>query len=519
MAKTPTPLLKQFQDYLDKAAGLSEPNSHPSPLPPSLRVGVVGGGMTGLYSALFLQKHFPGVQVKIFEAGNQVGGYMQTHKFSEEPYQYFDCGPMRFPDTEMYKPMFDLINYLNKELPADLIELIEYKYQSSGNRVLVNNTKQQDGRVMSVEYAVKHYTELGFQEADGEASTKLAEAFVPIAEAFENNFQEALTKYGKMSIYEYFYHELGWSFEKISYVETMSATTNVFYYDVLMLFLNDRVFGLRPAWKSIKGLAMLPRRCAEAVQSNGGEIQLNAKVDSIRHLDKAVRIGCSQPRSVDLTYEEFDAVIMAIPCPHIRSILDRPYFGARSEQALRASSFCMVSKFGIRFHSRFWERTDLTHPPSFGGMSRTDLPIRFVVYPSYGIGDTGKGVLVVYNWTGDASQWQLRSKEEKLKTALDNLQLLYPEVNIAKEYAGGEPGDHGYLDEAFEVDWWGFPYFLPGQFLNYYPDLARPHGDVYFAGAYLGSTLSWSVCALESARRAVRQLASKYGMKDIDYLQ
>ena len=217
--------MKHFQDYLDKAAGLYESNSRPSPLPPSFRVGVVGGGMAGLYSALLLQKHFPGVQVKILEASNRVGGYFHTHKFSEEPYQYFEGGAMRLPNTKNGKSIFDLIDFLNKELPIDPIELIDYKYLClEGNRVFLNNTRQKDGRIMSAKYAFDHYKELGFPDeavADGEAVTLLTEAMRPIAEAFREDFEEAYKKYGKMSSYEYFHHDLGWNFQKINYVETM----------------------------------------------------------------------------------------------------------------------------------------------------------------------------------------------------------------------------------------------------------------------------------------------------------
>ena len=516
-------LLRKFQGYLDKAAGLSEPNSHPSPLPPSLRVCVVGGGMAGLYSALLLQKHFPGVQVKIFEAGNQVGGYMQTHKFSEEPYQYFDCGAMRFPDNEISKPMFDLIKHLNKELPTDPINLFEFKLRSPGNRVFFNNSKQKDGRIMSADYSADYFSELGFPEealSDGESTILLNEAMRGLEEAFEKNFDDALTKYGKMSFYNYFRRDLGWNFEKISYVETMQMYTGTFYFGLPSFFFNSRFFSMCRTLRGIEGgVSKLPKMCAVAVEKKNGRIHLNAKVTAINQSNDTVRIGYSQTDSTDTLYQDFDVVILAIPTPYIRLIPDRPCFGAEVEQGLRSFSFMPVCKFGIRFHSRFWERTDLIHPPSFGGMSRTDLLIRFVIYPSYGIGDSGKGVLVVYNWNGDSMQWQLLSKEEKIKTALDNLQQLYPEVNIAKEYAGGEPGDEGYLDEAFEVDWWGFPYPWAGQFLNNYPYLARPQGNIYFAGGHLSSIQGWAVSALESARRAVRQLARKYGIEDIDYIQ
>ena len=285
------------------------------------------------------------------------------------------------------------------------------------------------------------------------------------------------------------------------------------------LFFYSEFFDPQTTWKTInQGVSKLPEKCADAVLKKKGDVCLCAKVKSMRQSDEAVTIGYSQPESADLSYEEFDAVIMAIPCTYIRLIPDRPHFGARLEQALRAASSSMVLKFGIRFHSRFWERSDLMLPPSFGGQSATDMPVRWVIYPPFGIGDGGKGVLHIYNWAGDSTQWQLMSKEEKLETALNNLQQLYPEVDIAKEYAGCERGDDGYLDEAFEFDWRCFPFFKAGQFLNYFPDLVRPQGNVYFAGGHLSSSVAWAAGALESARRAVRQLASKYGIEDIDYI-
>ena len=125
-------------------------------------------------------------------------------------------------------------------------------------------------------------------------------------------------------------------------------------------------------------------------------------------------------------------------------------------QALRSSFSESAGKFGMHFHLRFWERQDLKLPPSFGGKSLTDLPVRWILYPSYGIGEGGKGVLGMYTIGDDARQWRMMSKEDKIKRALHDLQLLYPELNIAQEHAGNEPSDEKYLTEAFGVDWWGY---------------------------------------------------------------
>ena len=69
-------------------------------------------------------------------------------------------------------------------------------------------------------------------------------------------------------------------------------------------------------------------------------------------------------------------------------------------------------------------------PPSFGGMSLTDLPIRWILAISkLWNGCGGKGVLGMYLSIGDARQWHMMSKEDKIKRALHDLQLLYPELN------------------------------------------------------------------------------------------
>ena len=78
------------------------------------------------------------------------------------------------------------------------------------------------------------------------------------------------------------------------------------------------------------------------------------------------------------------------------------------------------------------------------------------------------------NWNSDSMQWRLLSKEDKIKTALHDLQLLYPEVDISKEYAGGEPGSEHFLNEAFGVDWWGSMYYLPGRLQEFFPAMVKP---------------------------------------------
>ncbi len=517
----------RYQDQLDKVVGLCRNYDTPAKdlchesLPPSLRVGIVGAGMSGLYSALLLQQNVPGVKVKIFEASDRVGGAVFTYRFSPEPNQYFEAGAMRIPNIAGHRPVFSLIKHLSMTFPADKIELIDFRNVcSEGNRVFVNNTKQKDGSVMSAAYAAKHYTELGFPEgaADGDANELFIDALKRVSDDLDHSFDKAFEKYKTMSFRSYVSKELGWNFHKINYVEVMCTQSNMFDHGLLemVFWISD----YKRTWKTIKGgMSKLPDLCFELVKQKKGKICFNARVESLSQMDSTVVIGYSNPKySVDLSYEEFDAMILAIPLPFVRMITKRPYFGTEFEQALRTSSFDSVSKLGLRFRTRFWERNDLNTPPSIGGQSTTDLPIRWVVYPDYGVGEGGKGVLHVYNWAGDSMQWRLLPKKEKIRTALYNLQVLYPEVDVAAEYAGGEPDGSEYLKEAFDMNWWGLTFYNPEQFQALHASMIRSQGNIYFAGAHLASSLAWIMSALESAKRAVRQLATKYKIENVDYI-
>src|SRR5712691_820854 len=58
-------------------------------------VGIVGGGIAGLYAALHLL--CAGYRVHIFESTDRIGGRIQTHYFNDEENQYFEAGAMRIP--------------------------------------------------------------------------------------------------------------------------------------------------------------------------------------------------------------------------------------------------------------------------------------------------------------------------------------------------------------------------------------------------------------------------------------
>ncbi|RWS21774.1 hypothetical protein B4U80_14104 [Leptotrombidium deliense] len=69
----------------------------------SLKVGIVGAGLTGLYAALLLNAL--GINNEIIEASHRIGGRIYTYHFDSRDYNYVEMGAMRFPLI----PEFDVL--------------------------------------------------------------------------------------------------------------------------------------------------------------------------------------------------------------------------------------------------------------------------------------------------------------------------------------------------------------------------------------------------------------------------
>lgn len=68
--------------------------------PEHLKVGIIGAGMAGLYTAFILDTlNISGVSYEILEASDRPGGRCLTHRFTPEQWDYYDVGAMRFPDN------------------------------------------------------------------------------------------------------------------------------------------------------------------------------------------------------------------------------------------------------------------------------------------------------------------------------------------------------------------------------------------------------------------------------------
>jgi hypothetical protein len=182
--------------------------------------------------------------------------------------------------------------------------------------------------------------------------------------------------------------------------------------------------------------------------------------------------------------------------------------------ALRMLQYGPSIKIGMRFKEDWWK----TKFGIVGGQSFTDLPIRTIVYPSYGVDSESPSttLIVSYCWTSDADRWgSLINMEDpteisdQLKTiVLRNLAEAHDPTIVSYEYLVDQCLD------TFAWEWNGSPYtmgafafFGPGNFGDLYKALTRPAGGhrIHFAGELISTRHAWVVGALDSAWRAVKE--------------
>lgn len=457
--------------------------------------------MAGLYAGLILK--LMGFDIRIFELNDRVGGRVYTHRFTQDPNQYFEAGAMRLPRIPEQQLVFELIELVNSMVPPALqVNLIPYVlYDAAGNNlVYMNGTRQPNGQTMTMSYADANPGALGFPlpaSDQGKTASSLLDAELgPFLQALDKNFLDGfaqLLAYDNYSLYTYLTAFGGWTDELVNYTEAMTSQTNQFHNSLPELVIENMDFSTAGWFTIANGMDRLPQACASIIGMEN--ITLGARVQALEQLaDGRVAVhwdGASTP-------DVFDKVIAAVP-PAVLRMWQTPQWSADKTHAIRAMHYEPLYKIGMRFKTRFWEQVPA---PSHGGQSITDLPSRWFVYPSYGIGDSGPGVMLLYSWMTDGAAFLPQPESERVRIALRDLQAVYGPAGVDVA---------GQFIESFDVAWptmWatGDAMFFPGQFASLFNIARAPEGNIYFAGEHLSVNHTWIVGALDSALLAVQQL-------------
>lgn len=450
--------------------------------------------MAGLYSALLLkrlQEALRGVldiQFHILELDSRVGGRVFTHRFTASKNQYYEAGAMRIPNTKTHFLVKQLIHYLNERLPPeDRIKTIPYVIQYKNNRVFVNGVRAHVDERNLLTAEKLHFDDVPAPYKDQTADELLYKVVQPFIELLNEDFDKGwkyILQWDRVSFRYYLEHEYKdkdndnkpYPPAVVDFIEVLSSQANQYALSFPEMVMQSLDFGEKNWFTIANGMDRLPEGAVKVVGLEN--ITFGAPVYKIENLPNGkMAVWADGDRGT--IRGEWDQVLLAIPPAAVRTIRDRPHWSAKKEQALRAMYYEPLYKIGLRFKSRFWEHVK---KPSFGGQSISDLATRWIVYPSYGIQETGPGVLLLYSWQSDASLWSSIPPEERVKHALHDLEQIYPKsegVDVCSEFI--EADNTIWADRTPTGD----AMFLPGQFSDYFKVANEPEGNIYFAGEHL----------------------------------
>jgi monoamine oxidase len=259
---------------------------------------------------------------------------------------------------------------------------------------------------------------------------------------------------------------------------------------------------------------------------------LSLKQPRLRMGSKVARIARETNDQISLTNEKkqkftYDHVISTLPLGILRD-LDTSSLGLslKKRMAMRMLAYSSSVKIAIKFKTRWWQSPiKMGGKPIMGGQTFTDLPIRKVIYPSYGINCTNApGILTVsYTWAQDAtrigsrvtpkipSQRSQMSESKLIADALDQLALIHGAF-VKQEYA----------NDYFVMNWndnplsmGAFSLFGPAEYQALYRNLikAEANGFMHMAGEYASVHHGWLEGAVNSAYRSVMEILMKENMQ------
>ena len=188
-------------------------------------------------------------------------------------------------------------------------------------------------------------------------------------------------------------------------------------------------------------------------------------------------------------------VICSLPIPVLKHIDVSPLFSPAKSRAIRALAYVPISRVFWQSRRRFW----LDHYSAGLEMSSADLMMSRVWNMT--ANQTGeRGILMSYLLGGQAQRFRAMGGAARIGSLLEQMNHVHPGLRASHERV---------VTKSWEDDPWargGFALFRPGQMTSLLPEMARAEGRVHFAGEHTSAWGAWMQGALESGRRAAKEI-------------
>lgn len=476
-------------------------------------VAVVGAGVSGLVAATLLAQ--AGHHVTIYEASQRIGGRIYTVR---EPFThgfYGEAGAMRLPS------FYDLtLQYIKKfGLPINPFINVD---QGGQGYIYVNGVKIRQG-----EY--KSSKGLGYPlldvEEDLTAVQLLTNALQQIStyvgtESLDqyqtDRWRQVIEKYGEYTVREFLKETTFYSEGAIEMIEVLQDLESRQDQSLIQQIVEINDHGPTVEYFEITGgMDQFPAAFLPGLDAAGVAINKGYRLTAIdRHDNDAGVTLHFEPDTgggtgggnggEPLPSVEADAVIVTVPFPGFRHVQVTPMLSHGKRKAIRELHYDAATKIMLQFKSRFWETKD----GIFGGQSITDLPSRFIYYPSHNYGDPNGGVVITsYTWGDEARGWDAQPPEDQIRYTLNDVAAVHGDY-IRDEFVMG-------VVQSWATDHYSYgeaAMFYGGQLEELQKYIPTPEGAIHFAGEHTSLKHAWIEGAIESGIRTALEVA---GLTDL----
>jgi monoamine oxidase len=560
------PIVQTYLKYIKKG--------FPKPKCGKKDVLVIGAGMAGMVAAGMLRQ--VGHNVTIVEANTRVGGRVKTFKntahkkYWQDDKLYAEAGAMRLPD--FHEMVMEHCTQLGVTLEpfyyvsVDKDQALKYKKKAYKTKKK-NFPKQTFNSFFFVNYRhlrqSTYYAEgadinalLDFNlqankdpnsinpDENQRADVLLKNAMLPLKQFIainpEENWPLLIEQLGEYSMRRFLKEYTYYSENAIEMIGVLQNLESRMSYDFLQSFIESNIIrNDTKFWQVIGGTAEitdkfyekhtlakfthLDTRVTDLWMQKDGKVRISTNIEVERDHSFYEKIGFEK-KEVPVSEMAFDEVIVTIPFSAFRMVHVWPKFKQNKRKAIRELHYDASTKVLIEFTERWWEKEPYN---IVGGGTITDLPNRFIYYPSQHIGAKGNGLMLAsYSWADDARKWDSMSHKDRYIYALENIAVAHapedkkeqnriksmsvfnPKAKSKPKYADGIMG-------AATVSWMQNPYafgeaaiFSPGQLDLLQGAIQQTEwgGKAHFAGEHTSLKHAWIEGAIESGIRAALEV-------------
>lgn len=439
---------------------------------------ILGAGLSGLCAAYELQK--AGYTVTLLEGRDRIGGRVWTVREGFQDGQFAEIGAARIASTHR-----NVIAYA-EELDLELTEVPggDPLYFIGGQRFM-----KKEGEAWPID---------GLKDNEKTAS---------LYELWTMYIQPRFAEFGNLDNGEFAadavkqYDGMTW----IDYVREQGASEAF-----LPLYAADNgneVYTIGAlAWMMAEvidkdwdqtyhiryGNDQLPKRLAEEVGMDN--ILLGHKVTRIEHGDTSVTVTATVAgKSVSFTA---DRVVCTLPFPLLRDVKVEPAFPDDKTECINTHQLMNAGRAYLQTKTRFWKDENI------GGLRFviTDTPIERL-WDLSEVQEPGseKGMFLSYTMNKNAEAYCKETMAERQEYSLAHFEKFFPQIRdetvaFFHHCWAEDPWVKGAWTDTLPNKWWTFAV------------ARRPEGRIHFAGEHTSAWAGWMEGALDSGRRAAKEI-------------